>query len=149
MQLHIIPLCTCPTFLLSIHQLEGILSCFYFLGVVNRTAMNVAEQVPVEYDVESFGSMVRIETDGPYRRFPLAFWGVSTLISRLATPRCCPSKLLQTKWLKTKIHSFVVLGPRSQGAIFHSLGLQWEQLLPLHFWWLLASGVPWFVATSF
>jgi hypothetical protein len=34
--------------LLSIHQLEGILSCFYFLGVVNRTAMNKTEQVSVE-----------------------------------------------------------------------------------------------------
>ena len=49
------------------------LGCLHFLVIVNKVPMNMAEQVPVEYDVESFGSMVRIETDGPYRRFPLAF----------------------------------------------------------------------------
>lgn len=35
------------------------LSCFHFLAIVNRTSVNIAEQVSVEWNVESYGLMLR------------------------------------------------------------------------------------------
>jgi hypothetical protein len=38
-------------------SVEGHLDCFYFLAIVNTAALNIAEQVSIEYDAESFGRM--------------------------------------------------------------------------------------------
>jgi hypothetical protein len=38
------------------HQMNG---CFHFLAIVNRTSVNIAEQVSVEWNVESYGLMLR------------------------------------------------------------------------------------------
>lgn len=46
---------TCNTFLLSI---EGYLGCVYYQVIVNRMAINMAEQVRTEYDAEFFGHVL-------------------------------------------------------------------------------------------
>lgn len=38
---------------------EDYLGCFHFLAFVNRMAMNIPEQVSVEWDVRSFGYVPR------------------------------------------------------------------------------------------
>ena len=52
-------------------QLKVILGCFRFLGIMNRTAMNMAEQVSV--DVKSCRSMSRNGVTGSFGRFILSF----------------------------------------------------------------------------
>ena len=39
--------------------IEGNLGCFYILGIVNRTTMNLGEQVSMEEDVQSSGHVAK------------------------------------------------------------------------------------------
>lgn len=55
---------------------EGLLDCFYSLAIVHRTAMNIAEQVSVGWDVGSYGQMSKSGVDGPYDRFNVWFFRV-------------------------------------------------------------------------
>lgn len=46
-----------------------VVSVFFFLPIVNRASMNMAEQISVEQDVKSFWPMPSNRTAGPYNRF--------------------------------------------------------------------------------
>lgn len=54
-----IPLYICTMFSLSMFLLKVVLGCFHFLTFVNRTTVNIPEQVYVEWDVGSFGYVPR------------------------------------------------------------------------------------------
>lgn len=55
------------------HSVERCLDCFYFLGIVTTVAMSMAEKLPVEKDIESFGPRSRNDTVGAYRRCLFSF----------------------------------------------------------------------------
>lgn len=40
-------------------SVDGYLECSYFLKIVNRTAVNMNNQVSLEEDIESFGFMLK------------------------------------------------------------------------------------------
>lgn len=48
---------------------------FHFCAMVNRVAMNIAEQVSVEKDVKSFVNMASSSIAGSYRRLIFSFDG--------------------------------------------------------------------------
>lgn len=51
----------------------GIFSCVYFLEIVNKASLNMAEQVPIEQDAKSFGQALRSSIFGSYCTFIFSF----------------------------------------------------------------------------
>ena len=60
-------------FIFISHSVERCLDCFHFLGIVTTMAMSMAEKLPVEKDVESFGHRSRNDTAGAYRVFAFSY----------------------------------------------------------------------------
>lgn len=47
---------------------------FCFLAIMNRITINIAYQVTVEYDMEYFGHMSKIDLAGLFSRFTVSFF---------------------------------------------------------------------------
>lgn len=60
-------------FIFISHSVERCLDCFHFFGIVTTMAMSMAEKLPVEKDVESFGHRSRNDTGGAYRVFAFSY----------------------------------------------------------------------------